>query len=83
MITPEEIQSLVQKTLPDAQVQIQDLTGGGDHFQLIVVSSVFEGKRLVDQHRLVNASLQAELKEKIHALALKTYTPEQWKKINA
>jgi acid stress-induced BolA-like protein IbaG/YrbA len=60
-------------------VQIQDLTGGGDHLQAIVISSQFEGKSLVKQHQLVYGALrQALATEEIHALALKTYTPESW-----
>ncbi len=82
MMTPEEIRSRILEAMPDAQVEVQDLTGGGDHFQVTVVSSGFEGKSLLERHRLVNAALEEEMKGKIHALALKTYTPEQWEKQN-
>ncbi|QYO63457.1 BolA family protein [Leptolyngbya sp. 7M] len=65
--------------LPDAQVQVQDLTGGGDHYQVVVVSSLFEGKGLVQQHQLVYRALQQEMSsEAIHALTMKTYTPQAW-----
>ncbi|NEP02978.1 MAG: BolA family transcriptional regulator [Symploca sp. SIO2E9] len=80
MISPEQVETMIKSQLPDAQVQIQDLTGGGDHLQAIVVSAQFEGKTLIKQHQLVYAALQeAMATEAIHALAIKTYTPEAWK----
>ncbi len=79
MISLEQVETLIKAGIPDAQVQVQDLTGGGDHLQAIVVSSEFEGKSLVKQHQLVYSTLQQEMAtEAIHALALKTYTPETW-----
>jgi acid stress-induced BolA-like protein IbaG/YrbA len=79
MITPTQVSAMISAALPDAQVQVQDLTGGGDHYQAIVVSSQFEGKTLVQQHQLVYGALRSALAtEAIHALALKTYTPQAW-----
>jgi len=58
---------------------VQDLTGGGDHYQVLVVSPAFAGRTLVQQHQLVYAAVrEAMSSQAIHALALKTYTPEQW-----
>ncbi len=69
---------MIKAEMPDAQIQVQDLTGGGDHYQVTVVSSQFEGKGLVQQHQLVYAALkQAMSTEAIHALALKTSTPSE------
>ncbi|MBD2013604.1 BolA family transcriptional regulator [Microcoleus sp. FACHB-53] len=80
MISLQQVEALIKAEIPDAQVQVQDLTGGGDHLQAIVVSSQFEGKSLVKQHQLVYGAVrQAMDTEAIHALALKTYTPEAWK----
>ena len=80
MVTPDQVEAMIKAQLPDAQVQVQDLTGGGDHYQAVVVSSQFEGKTLVQQHQLVYGAVrQAMATEAIHALALKTYTPEAWK----
>ncbi|MBD0344309.1 MAG: BolA family transcriptional regulator [Coleofasciculus sp. Co-bin14] len=80
MISLEQVEAMIKAEIPDAQVQVQDLTGGGDHLQAIVISSQFEGKTLVKQHQLVYKALQqAMATEAIHALALKTYTPEAWK----
>ncbi|NES19687.1 MAG: BolA/IbaG family iron-sulfur metabolism protein [Symploca sp. SIO3E6] len=78
MYTTQQVEEMIKTELPDAQVMVQDL-GGGDHLQAIVISSEFEGKTLVKQHQLVYAAVQeAMATEAIHALALKTYTPEAW-----
>ncbi len=75
----EEVEMMIKAKLPDAQVKVQDLTGGGDHLEAIVVSSEFTGKTRVKQHQLVYSAVQeAMASEAIHALALKTYTPEAW-----
>lgn len=76
-ITPEEIHSLICKAIPDAQVQIRDMTGGGDHYEALVVSSSFAGKTKVNRHRMVYGALQDAMVQRIHALALTTVTPEE------
>lgn len=81
MIQPDEIQALVQQAIPDAQVEVEDFTGGGDHFQILVASSAFQGKTLIEQHRLVQKSIQGALEDgRIHAIQIKTLTPEMWAK---
>jgi stress-induced morphogen len=76
-ITPEEIQSLIISAIPDAQVQVRDFTGGGDHYEAVVVSSAFTGKSKVARHRMVYGALQEAMVQRIHALALTTLTPEE------
>ena len=84
MITPDEIKQTLAQALPVSLVETQDLTGGGDHWQVIVVSSAFEGKGLIEQHRLINEALKAPLgDQRIHALSLKTYSPAQWEKFGS
>ena len=84
MITAEEIKATLTQALPISLVETQDLTGGGDHWQLIVVSPAFEGKGLIDQHRLVNEALKVPLSDqRIHALSLKTFSPAQWEKLGS
>lgn len=79
MISPDQVETMIKAGLPDAQVQVEDLTGGGDHYQVTVVSSEFEGRSLVQQHQLVYGAVREAMStEAIHALALKTYTPEAW-----
>jgi stress-induced morphogen len=76
MISPDQVAAMIKAELPDAQVQVQDLTGGGDHYQVTVVSSLFTGKGLVQQHQMVYGALQQAMStEAIHALALKTSAP--------
>jgi stress-induced morphogen len=79
MMAAEEIQKILVTALPGSEVQVQDMTGTRDHFQVLVVSPHFQGKTMVEQHQLVYRALGDLMKEAIHALALKTYTPEQWK----
>lgn len=72
---------MIQSHLPDAQIFIHDVTGKENHFKAIVISSKFVGKNMVQQHRIVNDSLQEHLLSKVlHSLALNTYTPEGWEK---
>ncbi len=79
MVSPDQVEVMIKGGLPDAQVQVQDLTGGGDHYQVVVVSSLFEGKSLVQRHQLVYRALnQAMSSEAIHALSMKTFTPQDW-----
>lgn len=79
MMQPEEIQNLIEQAIPDAEVVVQDMTGTQDHFQAMVISPAFEGKSMVQQHQMVYQALGNRMDEAIHALALKTFTPEQWK----
>lgn len=79
MVSPNQVESMIKAGIPDAQVQVQDLTGGGDHYQVVVVSAQFAGKTLIQQHQLVYGAVrQAMSSEAIHALSLKTYTPDGW-----
>ncbi|MEI8250571.1 MAG: BolA/IbaG family iron-sulfur metabolism protein [Synechococcus sp. ELA057] len=76
MVQPEAVREAIQRALPDASVEVEDLTGGGDHLQVHVVSSAFSGLSRVRQHQLVYGALRQELaSEAIHALAVHTATP--------
>ncbi|HVO95313.1 MAG TPA: BolA/IbaG family iron-sulfur metabolism protein [Terriglobales bacterium] len=84
MISAEEIKATLSQSLPVSLVETQDLTGGGDHWQLIVVSPAFEGKGLIEQHRMVNEALKVPMSDqRIHALSLKTFSPAQWEKLGS
>lgn len=74
------LQDLLQKGLPGSTVQVTDLTGTGDHFEATVISSAFEGKGLVERHRMVYAVAAAHVGKEIHALSLKTFTPNETQK---
>ncbi|MBL8956747.1 MAG: BolA/IbaG family iron-sulfur metabolism protein [Myxococcaceae bacterium] len=79
-----DLKRRIEQGLPGAEVEIRDLTGTGDHFEARVVAEAFAGKTLVEQHQQVYAPLQDLLKTgELHALALKTYSPEQWAQLLA
>ncbi len=80
-MTTSEIEGLIRTGLPEATVRVDDYTGGGDHFEAVVVSPVFGGKSLVERHQLVYGSLKGAMAGPIHALSLKTYTPEEWARV--
>ena len=75
MITKKDVIDLIKKKLPTSQVFVENINGN-DHLQVTVIASEFNGLSLVKQHQLVYSALKAELaSEAIHALALKTETP--------
>ena len=76
---PNEIKDMIESGLSTSFVKVD---GDGSHFEAIIVSSEFEGKMLIDRHKLVYSALGDAMKERIHALSMKTYTEEQWENIN-
>ena len=79
MVSLTAVKNSIEGHLGDATVFVKDLTGGGDHLEAIVVSPDFAGKTRVRQHQMVYAALKNEMAtEAIHALALRTFTPEKW-----
>jgi stress-induced morphogen len=76
-VKPEDIVTKIRASLPDAVVELQDLTGTQDHWKATIVSAAFRDKSLIQRHRLVNAALADELKGPIHALTLDVKTPEE------
>ena len=75
---PEDIKRLIETGLPGAYVEVRDTTGGGDHFEALVVSDAFEGKGPVERHQAVYAALGDAMRARIHALSLATLTPVQY-----
>ncbi len=75
---PGEIEQMIAKALPGARVEVRDFTGGGDHFEALVVSEAFEGKTLVERHQAVYNALGDAMRARVHALTLKTLTPAQY-----
>lgn len=71
-----EIERRIKAALPDAQVEIRDLAGDGDHYAATVVSAAFRGKTRVQQHQMVNAAFGADMGTVLHSLALTTRAPE-------
>jgi acid stress-induced BolA-like protein IbaG/YrbA len=75
MTRAEDIQRLIEAGIPGAQVRV--VGDDGRHFEALVVSAEFVGKSLVQQHQMVYRALGEHMREAIHALALRTLTPEQ------
>jgi len=71
-----ELERLIKAKLPDAQIEIRDLAGDGDHYAAHVVSGAFRGKSRVQQHQLVYQALRGRMGNELHALALQTSAPE-------
>ncbi len=72
-----EIVQLIQESIPDAEVRIDDLRGDGDHYAATVLSDSFKGISRVQQHQLVYKALKGRMGEQLHALALKTGIPAE------
>ena len=76
VMTADELTALIEAGLPDdSQASV---TGEGSHFQATVVSAAFDGLNMVKQHQLVYQALGDTMQGAVHALTIKTYTPEQW-----
>ena len=74
----KQIEETILSAVPDAQVMVRDPMNDGAHLEATVISESFVGMSLVKQHRQVMQSLKGAFAADLHALALKTYTPEQW-----
>jgi stress-induced morphogen len=74
----EQIRTKILAAVPDAQVIALDPQGDGQHFEAIVISPAFEGMPLVRRHQLVMNALKEEFVTRVHALRLRTLTPQQW-----
>jgi len=74
MVTPESIQASIQAGLACERVEV---VGDGQHFQALVVSAAFAGKSRIQRHQLVYAALGERMREEVHALSMKTLTPEE------
>jgi stress-induced morphogen len=75
MPSTHEIKQRIEAAIPEASAEVEDWTGGGDHFRATVVSPAFAGLSRIEQHRLVMDVFAGEIGGPIHALSLKTQTP--------
>jgi acid stress-induced BolA-like protein IbaG/YrbA len=76
MVTPDSIQKGIAAGLDCMHVEVD---GDGQHFQAIVVSAAFTGRTRIQRHQLVYAALGDRMREEIHALSMRTLTPEEWR----
>jgi stress-induced morphogen len=74
-MTADQIETDLREAFPDAQIELTDLAGDGDHWKARIVSSAFAGLPRVRQHQLVYAALKGKMGGVLHALALETVTP--------
>jgi acid stress-induced BolA-like protein IbaG/YrbA len=79
MVTPQQIQHWIQAGLACDHIQV---AGDGQHFEAVIVSPEFRGKLPVGRHQLVYQALGERMHAEIHALSMKTLTPEEWAKQN-
>ena len=75
MVTPEQIKSYIADRLACDHVEV---AGDGQHFEAVIVSAEFRGKNRVQQHQVVYRALGDRMREEIHALSMRTFTPEEW-----
>jgi acid stress-induced BolA-like protein IbaG/YrbA len=75
MVTPESIKQSIVAGLECHHVEV---AGDGQHWEAVIVSPAFEGLSRVRQHQLVYAALGDRMREEIHALSMKTYSPDEW-----
>ena len=68
----EEIESLIKKSIPDAEIEIKDLAGDENHYSATIKSKVFAGKSMIEQHKIVYKALGVKMGNELHALALNT-----------
>jgi len=82
IVTPDQLKSRLETLSPGTTADVMDLTGTMDHYQAVIVSQAFDGKMMIAQHRMVFALVQKEVDSgELHALTLKTFTPEQYNKL--
>ena len=68
----EEIKNLIKESIPDADIEIEDLMGDNNHYSAKISSTIFNGKTKIEQHKLVYKSLKGKMGNELHALALNT-----------
>ena len=71
-MNPNEIEKLIKEGIPDAQVNIVDLAGDGNHYSASIISATFKGKSKIEQHKIVYGSLKGKMGNELHALAITT-----------
>ena len=71
-MSKSEIEKMIREALPDAEVEVKDLAGDGEHYAANVVSAAFKGKSRVQQHQIVYGALKGRMGGDLHALALTT-----------
>lgn len=71
-ISKEKLKEIIKKSFPDSEINITDMVGTGDHYEIEIKDQMFKGKNQLEQHRLVNTALKEVLKGDLHAVVIKT-----------
>jgi acid stress-induced BolA-like protein IbaG/YrbA len=74
----QDIKALIERSIPQATAYVLDPMNDGQHLQAFVVSPAFEGLMLIKQHQMVMGPLTQAFASSVHALGLKTFTPDKW-----
>lgn len=80
MLTASQLEEYIAQGLPCDHVQV--LGNDGQHFEAVIVSPLFSGRNMVQQHQMVYQALGDRMRSEIHALSMRTFTPEAWAKAN-
>ena len=81
-MTPmDEVKNLIETGIKDSYAEVGDMTGTMDHLEILVVSDEFKGKMRIDQHQMVMDVLKESLKEKVHAVKIKTLTKAKYEEV--
>lgn len=78
MLAPADLEAKLKAAFDDATIELRDLTGTQDHYELLIVSDAFAGVSPIQRHRLVYASLGRHMGTDIHALTLRAFTSQEW-----
>jgi acid stress-induced BolA-like protein IbaG/YrbA len=76
LVQPDDIKRYIEEVLPCEHIEV---SGDGQHFEALIVSEAFRGKSRVQQHQLVYKALGERMREEIHALSMRTLTPEDFR----
>ena len=76
MVTPEQVKSYIEQGLVCTELRV---AGDGQHFEALIVSDVFDGKTRIQRHQLVYKALGERMRQEVHALSMRTLTPEEWR----
>lgn len=76
MLTSEQLKEYIAQGLPCDYIEVRG--DDGQHFEAVIVSPAFEGKSMVQQHQLVYKALGLRMQQEIHALSMRTFTPQAW-----
>ena len=82
MVEAQDLEERIRQGVGDvSHIAVNDMTGTKDHWEAVIVSDAFSGKSPIEQHQMVYAALGELMAGPVHALALKTYSPESWAKL--